>query len=78
MQAVTAQRQRAESLTPIAPNTATYAGKFDGQGHTISGLYFNNEEEDYVGIFGQLRDGGEIQNVGLKNFTLEVAITSAA
>ena len=52
--------------TPIAPNTATYAGKFDGQGHTISGLYFNNEEEDYVGIFGQLRDGGEIQNVGLK------------
>ena len=53
--------------TPIAPNTATYAGKFDGQGHTISGLYFNNEEEDYVGIFGQLRDGGEIQNVGLKN-----------
>ena len=53
--------------TPIAPNTATYAGKFDGQGHTISGLYFNNEEEDYVGIFGQLCDGGEIQNVGLKN-----------
>ena len=64
--------------TPIAPNTATYAGKFDGQGHTISGLYFNNEEEDYVGIFGQLRDGGEIQNVGLKILTLEVAITSAA
>ena len=53
--------------TPIAPNTATYAGKFDGHGHTISGLYFNNEEEDYVGIFGQLCDGGEIQNVGLKN-----------
>ena len=53
--------------TPIAPNRATYAGKFDGQGHTISGLYFNNEEEDYVGIFGQLCDGGEIQNVGLKN-----------
>ena len=56
--------------TPIAPNTATYAGKFDGQGHTISGLYFNDEDTDtgkYVGIFGQLCDGGEIQNVGLKN-----------
>ena len=56
--------------TPIAPNIATYAGKFDGQGHTISGLYFNDEDTDtgkYVGIFGQLCDGGEIQNVGLKN-----------
>ena len=56
--------------TPIAPNTATYAGKFDGQGHTISGLYFNNEDIDdgkYVGLFGQLCDDGEIQNVGLKN-----------
>ncbi len=30
-------------------------------------LIYSNEEEDYVGIFGQLRDGGEIQNVGLKN-----------
>ena len=56
--------------TPIAPNTATYAGKFDGQGHTISGLYFNDEDKDtgkYVGLFGQLCDDGEIQNVGLKN-----------
>ncbi|WP_449073599.1 GLUG motif-containing protein [Ruminococcus sp.] len=56
--------------TPIAPNTATYAGKFDGQGHTISGLYFNNEDIDdgkYVGLFGHMENGGEIQNVGLKN-----------
>ena len=55
---------------PIAPNTATYAGKFDGQGHTISGLYFNNEDIDdgkYVGLFGHMENGGEIQNVGLKN-----------
>ena len=56
--------------TPIAPNRATYAGKFDGQGHTISGLYFNNEDIDdgkYVGLFGHMENGGEIQNVGLKN-----------
>ena len=56
--------------TPIAPKTATYAGKFDGQGHTISGLYFNNEDIDdgkYVGLFGHMENGGEIQNVGLKN-----------
>ena len=56
--------------TPIAPNKATYAGKFDGQGHTISGLYFNNEDIDdgkYVGLFGHMENGGEIQNVGLKN-----------
>ena len=56
--------------TPIAPNRATYAGKFDGQGHTISGLYFNNEDIDdgkYVGLFGHMENVGEIQNVGLKN-----------
>ena len=55
---------------PIASDTATYAGKFDGQGHTISGLYFNDEDKDtgkYVGLFGHMENGGEIQNVGLKN-----------
>ena len=55
---------------PIASDAAKYAGKFDGQGHTISGLYFNDADTDtgkYVGIFGKLQDAGTIQNVGLKN-----------
>ena len=56
--------------TPIGTGWEWYAGAFDGQGHTISGLYFNDTDTDtgkYVGIFGKLQDAGTIQNVGVKN-----------
>ena len=32
-------------------NTA-FAGIFDGQGHTVSGLYFNDSSVEFVGLFG--------------------------
>ena len=41
-----------------------YTGTFDGQGHTISGLYFNNSEVISVGLFGN-KDKGTIKNVGV-------------
>ena len=41
-----------------------FGGKFDGQGHTISGLYFCNEAKDFVGLFGSAI-GAEIKNVGV-------------
>ena len=40
-----------------------YEGTFDGQGHTISGLYFNNSEGSRVGLFGI--NQGTITNVGV-------------
>ena len=40
-----------------------YNGTFDGQNHTISGLYFDNAEQDFVGLFGQTNSGAEICNV---------------
>ncbi|MGN0582621.1 MAG: GLUG motif-containing protein, partial [Oscillospiraceae bacterium] len=42
----------------------SYTGTFDGQGHTVSGLYFNNDA-DYVGLFGYIGTGGAIKNVGV-------------
>lgn len=42
-----------------------YFGTFDGQGHTVSGLYFNDEDTEYVGLFG--RSSGNIKNVGVVN-----------
>ena len=48
--------------TPIS-HFGSYAGTFDGQGHTISGLYFNNSEGDLVGLFGG--NSGTIKNVGV-------------
>ncbi len=46
--------------TPIS----TFAGTFDGQGHTISGLYVNTTSQ-YTGLFSIVK--GTIQNVGLEN-----------
>ena len=41
-----------------------YSGTFDGNGMTISGLYFNSSNTDYVGLFGYI-SGGTIKNVGI-------------
>lgn len=40
-----------------------YNGTFDGQGHTISGLYFDDTAQEHVGLFGQTASGAEICNV---------------
>ena len=48
--------------TPIG-NQMPYSGTFDGQGHTVSGLYLDNTETAYVGLFGS--NCGTIQNVGV-------------
>ena len=53
------------SWTPIGNyiTYVSYAGTFDGQNHTISGLYFNNSSTNYVGLFGYSK--GTIKNVGV-------------
>ena len=50
--------------TPIGNNSNQYTGTFDGNNHTISGLYFNDENTDYVGLFGY-KYFGTIKNVGI-------------
>ena len=46
---------------------AVYTGTFDGQGHTISGLYFNHPDASYVGLFGYIGANGKISNVGVSD-----------
>lgn len=55
----------ANSWTPIGDY---FTGTFDGQGHTISGLYYVNNPDypsHYVGLFGSLENGGTVENVGV-------------
>ena len=52
-----------ETWTPIGKDQNPYTGTFDGQGHTISGLYFNNSGSKYVGLFR--KNDGTIKNVGV-------------
>jgi hypothetical protein len=50
----------------------TFTGKFDGNGHTITGLFINRPSTSYVGLFGYT-GGSEIKNVGM----IDVDITGA-
>ena len=51
--------------TPIGNNsTNAYTGTFNGDGHTISGLYYSGSS-DYVGLFGYVGSNGRVQNVNV-------------
>ena len=58
------------------PYTA-FKGSFDGDGHTISGLFINsivsykdkNNSSSYIGLFGRV-EGATISNVKLENFSI--------
>ena len=50
---------------PIGDRRSPYTGTFDGQGYTISGLYFNVPFASYVGLFGCIGANGKISNVGV-------------
>ena len=47
-----------------------YYGTFEGNRHTISNLYVNRPDSDYVGLFstaGAYAEASEVRNVGLEN-----------
>ena len=52
-------------FTPIGNGTSSFAGTFDGLGHTISNLNINRPTTDYVGLFGNTVSTSVIKNVGL-------------
>ena len=54
------------SWTPIGySDLRIYTGIFDGQGHTISGLYVNDASESFVGLFGCAGTSSSVSNVGV-------------
>ena len=67
--------------TPIGASYSNrYTGTFDGQGHTISGLYINKEiQSEYTvnfGLFGSIGGEGVIQNVGVEDSYFNVTVVS--
>ena len=63
----------ANSWTPIG---SYFTGTFDGQGHTISGLYVNNSDYSsyYAGLFGCLENGGTVENVGVTKSYIQSSV----
>ncbi len=51
--------------TPIGNQTYKYNGHFDGQGHTIKGLYSDNSSLSYGGLFGYADSDAVIEKVGI-------------
>jgi hypothetical protein len=46
-----------------------FTGSYDGQAHTITGLYINRSSTDYIGLFGYT-NGATIKNVNLVNVNI--------
>lgn len=53
------------SWTPIGKSENEYIGTFDGDGKTVSGLFLNDSNANYVGLFGLIGSGGTVKNVGV-------------
>ena len=51
--------------TPIGTDEYLYAGTVDGKNHTICGLYLNQMEKAYVGLFGEVGSVGQVSNVSV-------------
>lgn len=50
---------------PIGTLLNAFNGIFDGQGHTISGLYIDDKTQDNVGLFGVTASDAVIKNLGV-------------
>ena len=57
--------------TPIGNKSNAYSGKFDGQEHTLSGLYLVETEESNLGLFGYIGNDGGVSNLNVENLFLK-------
>lgn len=72
----------AHKWTPIAWHGTSlskrFKGNFDGQGHTISGIYVKGDESDgYIGLFGEIYHGSVVRNFKIVNSYFEGTMESS-
>ena len=54
-----------EGWDPIGGEYTPFTGAYDGNGHTISGLFIKRPVKTFVGLFANFGLGAKIKNVGL-------------
>lgn len=59
--------------TPIGTNSSPFAGVFDGNGKTITGLKIDNQANDYQGLFGVVRGSSDKAKAQVKNLIVKDA-----
>ena len=68
--------------TPIGNWDNTFAGTFDGNGHTIYNLYINDPEGEGVGFFGVTQNatikGITLENVNISAYSMVAGLAGAA
>ncbi|MCL2509956.1 MAG: DUF308 domain-containing protein, partial [Methanomassiliicoccaceae archaeon] len=52
--------------TPIGNGLSIFSGSFNGNGYTISNMFYNNTSNDNIGLFGFVSNGF-IENLGVVN-----------
>lgn len=55
--------------TPIGNEGSKFSGTYNGNGHTINGLYINRGGTDHQGLFGYT-NGATIKNLGVTNVNI--------
>lgn len=61
--------EQAEKWVPIGTDAHPYAGIFDGNGYSVSGVYVSSSDSDQ-GFFGET-DSAEIRNLTVRNSLIE-------
>ncbi len=67
---VTAHWNGGAGFAPVGTITSSFIGAFDGNGHTIDGIFIHRPSTNYVGLFGVVGNDpavGSIGNVHLEN-----------
>ncbi len=59
-----------QAWTPIGNSFYALSGTFDGDGHTVSGVYINNTSATAQGLLGYLDAGAVIRNVGVMDSSI--------
>lgn len=55
---------------PVGTRDDPFVGSFHGQGYEISDLFIKRPGEDCVGLFGAIREGAVIRNIGVTSFSV--------
>ncbi len=57
-------------FAPLGTEATPFTGVFDGNGHVISNLFINRENEDFIGLFGKIYNEAQISDVGLSDINI--------
>lgn len=62
---------------PIGTKKEPFSGVFWGNGHTISGMYINQTNGDYAGLFGKVSGTGKVEHIRVEGkITLSTSSSS--